>query len=250
MLEIKNITVQADEQTILNNFNLNIEDHEIHALMGPNGVGKSTICKVLLNDPNYHVINGNIIYNSQNINELATDERAKLGFFLLNQTPIAIPGVSNSEMLRMALSNKTNKQVDILAFHKELKAITEKLNVPSSFIHRDINYGMSGGERKKNELIHLWMLKPNFIILDEVDSGLDVDSFKTVMKSLKEYYLEYKPSILIITHNTKVFKYLHPDKISILNNGYIIKNGDSSLANIIDEKGFEAFNVSENEVHE
>ena len=109
---------------------------------------------------------------------------------------------------------------------------------------------MSGGERKKNELIHLWMLKPNFIILDEVDSGLDVDSFKTVMKSLKEYYLEYKPSILIITHNTKVFKYLHPDKISILNNGHIIKNGDASLANIIDEQGFEAFNVSENEVHE
>ena len=238
MLEIKNITVQADEQTILNNFNLNIEDHEIHALMGPNGVGKSTICKVLLNDPNYHVINGNIIYNSQNINELATDERAKLGFFLLNQTPIAIPGVSNSEMLRMALSNKTNKQVDILAFHKELKAITEKLNVPSSFIHRDINYGMSGGERKKNELIHLWMLKPNFIILDEVDSGLDVDSFKTVMKSLKEYYLEYKPSILIITHNTKILHSLKVDYVHVLVNGKIVKTGGQELASEIEENGY------------
>ena len=238
MLEIKNITVQADEQTILNNFNLNIEDHEIHALMGPNGVGKSTICKVLLNDPNYHVINGNIIYNSRNINELATDERARLGFFLLNQTPIAIPGVSNSEMLRMALSNKTNKQVDILAFHKELKAITEKLNVPSSFIHRDINYGMSGGERKKNELIHLWMLKPNFIILDEVDSGLDVDSFKTVMKSLKEYYLEYKPSILIITHNTKILHSLKVDYVHVLVNGKIVKTGGQELASEIEENGY------------
>lgn len=250
MLEIKNLTVQAESKIILNDFNIKINDNEIWAIMGPNGVGKSTICKVLLNHPNYQIINGEIMYNNKKINMLPAEERAKLGIFLLNQTPIAITGVTNSEMLRMAISNQTNQAINILEFHKELKNICQKLNISQEFIHREINCGMSGGERKKNELLHLWMLKPKFIILDEVDSGLDVDSFKIVMKSLKEYYQKYKPTILIVTHNTKVFNYLIPDKIAILNNGKISKIGDLKLANIIDEKGFESFNVSENEVYE
>ncbi len=250
MLKIKDLTVVADNKIILNKLNLEIETGKIWAIMGPNGVGKSTICKVLLKDPNYLIKQGSIIYNGEIINDLSTDQRAKLGLFLIAQTPTAIEGVQNSEMLRMAIANRTGKAVDILSFHKEIKEVCQKLDIPNDFIHRDINAGMSGGERKKNELMHLWMLKPEFIILDEIDSGLDVDAFKIVMKSLKDYYKKYHPSILIITHNTKVFKYLKPDGISILEDGQIIKTGTEELANIIDENGFEAFKVSESVTHE
>ena len=250
MLKIKDLTVVADNKIILNKLNLDIETGKIWAIMGPNGVGKSTICKVLLKDPNYLIKQGSIIYNGKIINDLSTDQRAKLGLFLIAQTPTAIEGVQNSEMLRMAIANRTGKAVDILSFHKEIKEVCQKLDIPNDFIHRDINAGMSGGERKKNELMHLWMLKPEFIILDEIDSGLDVDAFKIVMKSLKDYYKKYHPSILIITHNTKVFKYLKPDGISILEDGKIIKTGTEDLANIIDENGFEAFKVSESVTHE
>ena len=250
MLNIDNLTVSVDDRIILDNFNLEIKTSEISAIMGPNGVGKSTICKVLLGDPNYTIKNGTISYNKTIINDMPTNERAKSGMFLLNQTPIAISGVQNSEMLRMSLSERTNEAVNILDFHKELKEICGKLNIPTSFIHRSINEGMSGGERKKNELMHLWMIKPSFIILDEIDSGLDVDSFKTVMESLKEYYQKYKPSILIITHNTKVFKYIKPDNINILMDKKILTSGDVSLAKLIDESGFETFKMSRNELHE
>ncbi len=250
MLKIEDLTVVANKKTILDNFNLTINKGEICALMGPNGVGKSTICKVLLNDPNYQIKKGNIYYNDTLINKVKTEDRAKRGIFLLNQTPITIPGVTNSEMLRLALSSQTNEAVDILKFHKELKSICEKLDIPTSFIHRNINEDMSGGERKKNELMHLWMLKPNFIILDEVDSGLDVDSFKIVLKSLKEYYQKYNPTILIITHNTKVFKYLKPHTINILSDGHIIKSGDISLAKVIDEEGYETFKIKGKTIYE
>lgn len=250
MLKIENLTISANKKVILKDFNIEIKDNEICAIMGSNGAGKSTICKALLNDPNYKIDKGKIYYNDKLINDYPTEERAKLGFFLLNQTPIAISGVTNSEMLRLALSAKTNEAVDILNFHKELKEICQKLKIPKEFIHRDINSGMSGGERKKNELMHLWMLKPNFLILDEIDSGLDVDSFKVVLSSIKEYYEKYKPSILIVTHNTKVFKYLKPHTINILQDGKISKTGDISLAKTIDESGFETFKISENEVYE
>ena len=250
MLKIVDLTVVADNKTILDKFNLNIKPQSICAIMGPNGVGKSTICKVLLKDPNYFVTKGSIYYKDKLINNCSSDERARMGMFLLNQTPIAVPGVQNSEMLRMALSQRTDKPVDIIKFHNELKNICDKLDISHDFIHRFINQGMSGGERKKNELMHLWLLKPDFLILDEIDSGLDVDSFKKVMKSLKEYYQTYKPTILIITHNSKVFKYLKPDSVNILLDKKIIKSGGIDLINIIDNEGFESFKISENEVHE
>lgn len=250
MLKINNLQVKADDKVILNNFSLEIQKGTVHAIMGPNGMGKSTICKVLMAHPHYIIQKGNIIYNDEDITNLNTQDRAKKGFFLLSQTPIAIAGVTNAELLRTAISDKQNQAVDIIAFHKELKSICQKLDIPKEFIHRDINYGMSGGERKKNELLHLWMLKPEVIILDEVDSGLDVDSFKTVMNSINEYYQEYKPTIIIITHNTKVFQYLKPDKISILSNGKILKNGDIKLADVIENHGFEAFKVGKNENNE
>ena len=238
MLSIKNVSVKADNKEILHDFSLDIKDGEIHALMGPNGVGKSTICRAILKDPNYEVTNGDVIYNDKNLKELTTTEISRLGIMMITQSPIAIEGVTNAEMLRLALSERTGEHVDIFKFSKEAKAICEKLSIPENFLHRDINDGMSGGERKKNELLHVWMLKPSFLILDEVDSGLDVDALKIVAESLKEYQDETKCSILLITHNPKLLEILKPDYIHILKNKKIIKTGDYSLSSEIEKYGF------------
>ncbi len=238
MLHIKNVTVNADNKEILHGFNLDINDGEIHALMGPNGVGKSTICRAILKDPNYEITDGEIIYNDKKLKDLTTTEISRLGIMMITQSPIAIEGVTNAEMLRLALSERTGEHVDIFKFSKEAKAICEKLSIPENFLHRDINSGMSGGERKKNELLHIWMLKPSFLILDEVDSGLDVDALKIVANSLKEYHDENNCSILLITHNPHLLEILKPDYIHILKNKKIIKTGDYTLSEEIEKYGF------------
>ena len=238
MLSIKNVSVKADNKEILRDFNLDIKDGEIHALMGPNGVGKSTICRAILKDPNYELTNGEITYNKKSLNNLSTTEISRLGIMMITQSPIAIEGVTNAEMLRLALSERTGEHVDIFKFSKEAKAICEKLAIPESFLHRNINDGMSGGERKKNELLHIWMLKPSFLILDEVDSGLDVDALKIVSESLKEYHQETNCSILLITHNPKLLETLKPDYIHILKDKKIIKTGDYTLSKEIEKYGF------------
>lgn len=246
MLNINSLSVKASDKEILNDFNLNMDDNSIHVIMGPNGVGKSTICCAIMGNPNYDVT-GSIIFNDKEITSLSTTERAKLGIFLLNQNPIAIEGVTNAEMLRAALYEKTNERISIFEFNKNMEIICNKLDIPKSFIHRNINEGMSGGERKKNELLHLWMLKPSFIILDELDSGLDVDSLKVVCDSLNEYYKEYKPSILIITHHTQIINYIKPNYVHILLDGKIVKTGDKSLADFIESNGFGAININGND---
>ena len=238
MLTIKNLSVVADNKEILENFNLNINDGETHCIMGPNGVGKSTICRAILKDPNYEVTKGTITYKDKDLKDLTTTDISRLGIMMIAQTPIAIEGVTNAEMLRLAISEKTQERVDIFEFAKEAKAICEKLNIPQNFLHREINNGMSGGERKKNEMLHIWMLKPSFLILDEVDSGLDVDALKIVANSLKEYQSETNCSILLITHNPKLLDILKPDYIHILKDKKIIKTGDASLAEEIEKTGF------------
>lgn len=238
MLKITNLSVNVDNKEILSGFNLDIKDGEIHALMGPNGVGKSTICRCLLKDSNYTITQGTITYNDKNLEELTTTEISRLGIMMIAQSPIAIEGVTNAEMLRLALSEKTKEHIDIFKFSKETKAICQKLGIPENFLHRDINSGMSGGERKKNELLHIWMLKPSFLVLDEVDSGLDVDALKTVANSLKEYQSTTNCSILLVTHNPKLLEILKPDFIHILKDKKIVKTGDASLANIIEKEGF------------
>ena len=238
MLKINNLTVNVFDKTILNRFNLNIGDGEIHALMGPNGVGKSTICKTILGDKNYQISEGEILYNSHLLNDMNTTERARLGIFLLNQNPIAIEGVSNAEMLRTVLSEKNDIPVDIFKFNNKMLEICKKIDLPANFIHRNINEGMSGGERKKNELLHLWMLEPSFIILDEVDSGLDVDAIKLVANSIMEYYNQYKPSILIITHHEAILDLIKPEYVHIIKDGTIVETGDINLAKNIEKNGF------------
>lgn len=251
MLKIQNLVVYASDKKILDNINLEINDGQIHAIMGPNGTGKSTICKVIMGDEQYKVVSGSIIYNKKNLSELSINQRAKEGIFLLNQNPIAVEGVTNAELLRVALKEKTGKNVNVFDFNKELENICNKLDLPKSFIHREVNVSMSGGERKKNELLHMWVLKPSFIILDEMDSGLDIDALRICSNSLKEYYDLYKPSILIVTHHVQVLEFLKPDYVHIIKNGKIIKTGDYKLAKNIEKTGFnDANELSENENNE
>ena len=236
MLEIKNLSVKAGRKSILEDLNITIKDGEIHAIMGPNGVGKSTLCKVLLNDTNYSKT-GNIIYNKEDIINSETFEIAKKGMFLLNQNPIELEGITNAEMLRTTM-NASGKKMNIFEFSEKAKEICNELNIPEDFMHREINLGMSGGEKKKNELIHMWMLEPNFLILDEIDSGLDVDALKIVSESILKYYDKFKPSILIITHRKKILDYIKPDYVHVLKDKTIKKSGDYTLANYIEENGF------------
>lgn len=239
MLEIKNLTVKLDQQVILKDLNLSIKEGEIHAIMGPNGVGKSTLCKVLLNDEDYEK-EGLILYNKEEITHLKTFEIAKKGLFLLSQNPIELEGITNAEMLRTTL-NARGIKLNIFEFSKKAQEVCKTLDLPENFLHREINLGMSGGEKKKNELIHLWMLEPSFLILDEIDSGLDVDALKTVAESILKYYKKYKPSILIITHHKTILDYIKPDFVHILKENTIKKSGDYSLASYVEENGFNLF---------
>lgn len=240
MLEIKDLNVFIDEKNILKDINLKINEGEIHVLMGPNGVGKSTISKVIMGTDNYKV-SGTILYNNENLLNMSITNRAKKGIYLVNQNPIAIEGVSNAEMLRTVLQERTNERINIFDFNKELESICQRLELDKSFIHKSINVGCSGGERKKVELMHLWMLKPTFIILDEIDSGLDVDAVEVVVKNIKDYYEDYLPSILIITHEERFIKYFDKYYVHVLSNKTIVDNGDERLAKEILNSGFKKY---------
>ena len=247
MLEIKNLTVSVLDKIILKDFNLSINKNEIHTLMGLNGSGKSTICKVLMGDNNYKVVSGSIFYKDIDLLKLDTVERARLGIFLVNQNPMEIEGVKNSEMLKVALEAKTGRHYNIFEFSKIMNNVCEKLNIDKSFIHRNINEGMSGGEKKKNELMHLWVLEPDFIILDEIDSGVDIDNLNIISESLLEYFNTHSCSMLIVTHHTNILEKLRPNYVHILSDGKITENGDYSLAEKIEKNGFNKANkVSEN----
>lgn len=249
MLKIKDLRVVIGDKVILDNFSLDIDDGEVVALMGPNGIGKSTICKVIMGDPNYNVTNGSIIYNGEDLLKMDTIARSHKGLYLVSQNPIEIEGVSNADMLRTALECRTGEHVNFFEFNKKVTAICENLNIPASFIHRGVNDGMSGGEKKKNELLHLYILEPKFIILDELDSGLDVDSLKILASTLAEY-MGPDISILIITHHISILEYIKPQHVHILKNGSIVKSGNYELAKEVEKSGFSAYEVGDLENHE
>lgn len=239
MLKINNLKVTTSDKVILNNFNLIINDGEIHAIMGQNGVGKSTLSRVIMGDANYKVINGEIIFNGDNLNVLSTDERAKKGIFLAMQYPMEIEGVSNQDFLRTAIGSINNKRIGLYDFILKCEKGAEELSMNKDLIHRSLNVGFSGGEKKKNEVLQIKLLTPKFIILDELDSGLDIDSLRIVGENIKKYKDEYpNTSIMIITHHQKILEYLNPDFVHIMSNGKIVKTGDYSLAFDIEKNGY------------
>lgn len=249
-VNITNLFVSIDDKTVLKDFCLAIAKGEIHVIMGPNGVGKSTLSKVIMGDPNYLVKSGDITCDGNSILNLSTDLRAKLGIFLAFQNPTAIEGVTNSEFLRTALTNK-NKDFDLYAFIKKLDKSCQELDFNKDFVHRAINVNFSGGEKKKNEILQLKMLEPKFLILDELDSGLDVDSLQIVCKNILNYKQEHPDtSILMITHYTRILEYLKPDYVHVLKDGKIIKTGPLELAYEIQEKGYKIFDHGTSKIDE
>jgi len=242
ILKIENLTVEIDKKTILNNFNLEIKSGEIHAIMGPNGTGKSTLSKVIMGDPNYIITNGTIKYDDIILNDKTVDERARLGIFLGMQMPLEIEGVTNSDLLRTAVHIKENDEFNLFKFIKEVEKTQEKLNMDKDMIHRSINVGFSGGERKKNEILQMYLLKPSMVILDEIDSGLDVDSLKIVGTSVMDYYKNMSCGLMVITHYKRLLDYIKPDYVHIIKDGNIIKSGDYTLVNEIEEYGYDKFN--------
>ena len=245
LLEIKDLYVQAEEKQILKGLNLEINFGEVHVIMGPNGAGKSTLANVILNNPAYTQTKGDIIFKGENINNLKTDQRAKKGIFMSFQTPEEIPGISVQNFIKSATNVKTGKPVKIFEFKKELEKNMEELNMKKEYATRDLNVGFSGGEKKKNEILQMLMLKPELAILDETDSGLDVDAIKTVSKGINMFHND-KNSVLIITHSTKILENLKVDYVHILVDGRIMKTGDSSLAKEIEKNGYEAYKEVKN----
>ena len=240
-------TIIKCKKSILHGINLTINKGETHVLMGPNGAGKSTLGCTLMGNPNYHVTDGEIFFGGENITKEAADKRAKLGMFLSFQNPLEVPGISLSNFIRSALSARTGKNVRIWDFNKELQKAMEVLDMDPSYGFRDLNVGFSGGEKKKAEILQLLLLNPSLAILDETDSGLDVDAVRTVSKGIEEYQKSKDGALLIITHSTRILESLHVDKTHVLVDGHLVAEGDGSLVDEINEHGFEQFIVSANE---
>ena len=238
LLEVKNLHVDVEDKQILHGVNLEIGKGETHVLMGPNGTGKSTLGYALMGNPRYTVREGEIWFDGKNITEEAVNERAKAGIFLSFQNPLEVPGVTLSSFIRNALEQKTGKRIRLWDFKKELERTMEILKMDPSYAERDLNVGFSGGEKKKAEILQLMMLKPSLAILDETDSGLDVDAVRTVSAGIEEYQKNCKGSLLIITHSTKILESLTVDYTHVMVEGKIIETGDASLVDKINESGF------------
>lgn len=239
-LEIRDLKVNVEKKEILKDFNLLIKNGEIHAIMGPNGTGKSTLSRVIMGDNNYTVKSGDILVNGESLLKFETYERARMGIFLCYQNPPSIDGISNSEFIRTALNEKSDKQVGLYEFVKDIKGAIADLKMNPDMMHRSLNQGFSGGERKKNEVLQIKMLKPKLIILDELDSGLDVDSLKTVCENINEYRkVNPDVSILLITHYTRILDYIKPQYVHMMKNGKIIESGDYRLAQKIEKYGYD-----------
>ncbi|GAB4170030.1 MAG: Fe-S cluster assembly ATPase SufC [Calditrichia bacterium] len=239
--EIKNLRAGIEGKEILKGVNLKIEKGEFHAVMGPNGSGKSTLANVVMGNPAYEVIDGEILFNGQNILEMASDERARLGMFLSFQHPVAIPGVSASKFLKRAVEAKLKEKgekFNASAFIKDLKHYVNFLEMNNDFVNRSLNEGFSGGEKKRLEMLQMLMLKPSLAVLDEVDSGLDIDAIKVVSKAVNELK-NGEFSVFIITHYQRILNYIQPQFVHVLMDGKIVTSGGPELVHKLEEMGYD-----------
>ena len=241
LLDVQGISVSVDGKSVLKNLSMQINAGETHILLGPNGAGKSTLGNALMGNPVYGLDEGRIFFDGKDISNEKADARAKAGIFMSFQNPLEIPGISVENFIRSALQQRTGERVKLFQFQKELKASMALLNFDESYASRDLNVGFSGGERKKSEILQLLMLKPRLAILDETDSGLDVDAVRTVSKGIEEYQRTQNGALLIITHSTRILESLSVDKVHILVGGAIAKTGDSTLVQEINDNGFDKY---------
>ena len=241
MLDIKNLNVSIEEKQILKNLSLNVGKGEVHAIMGPNGSGKSTIAHTLAGNPNYEIISGNVNFNEKDLLEMDPSERSLSGLFLAFQYPIELPGVTNASYLKQIVNvhrkHRGENLIEAGDFLKLLKDKSARLNIPMDMHSRFVNAGFSGGEKKKNEVLQLDLLNPNLVIMDETDSGLDVDALKSTSEAVNQLRSSDR-SFIIITHYLRLLEYIEPDFVHVFQNGSIIESGDKSLANRIDKEGY------------
>ena len=247
-LEIKNLHAQVlpheeDGETapILKGVNLTINSGETHAVMGPNGSGKSTLSYVIAGHPKYEVTEGEVLLDGENILEMEVDERARAGLFLAMQYPTEVPGVKMSQFMRSAVTAIRGEAPKLREWNKELTEAREKLAIDKSFAHRSVNEGFSGGEKKRHEVMQLDILKPKFAVMDETDSGLDVDALRVVSDGINSYQEETKGGILLITHYKRILNYVVPDFVHVFADGQIIKTGGAELADQLEADGYEQF---------
>ena len=241
MLDIKNLNVSVEDNQILKDLSLKVGRGEVHAIMGPNGSGKSTIAHTLAGNPNYEVISGNVDFNDENLLDMDPSERSLSGLFMAFQYPIELPGVTNASYLKQIVNihrkHRGEKPIEAGDFLKLLKEKSEKLNISMDMHSRFVNAGFSGGEKKKNEVLQLDLLNPNLVIMDETDSGLDVDALKSTSEAVNQLRSSNR-SFIIITHYLRLLEYIEPDFVHVFQNGSIIESGDKSLANRIDKEGY------------
>ncbi|MBI9013165.1 MAG: Fe-S cluster assembly ATPase SufC [Clostridiales bacterium] len=240
IINIKNLQASADGKNILKGIDLQINEGEVHLIMGPNGAGKSTLANVLMGHPNYQVDGGDVLFFEKDLLEMKVDERAKAGLFLSFQYPEEVPGITVENFLKTSIREKTGMLPMTTRFRKQAHGIMDKLDMKHDYLDRYLNQGFSGGEKKKNEILQMAMLKPRLAILDETDSGLDIDAIRSVYENLKELVSENN-SMLIITHYNKILDYIKPDFVHVLVDGKIVKSGTIEIANEIDTKGFESY---------
>jgi len=248
MLEIKNLHVTVADKPILKGLDLTIDAGEVHAIMGPNGAGKSTLGYALAGRDGYEVTEGSVTYRGQNLLEMEPEERAAAGMFLAFQYPVEIPGVSNTTFLKSALNSirraKGEKELDAMEFLKLIRAKTRQLGMTDEMLKRAVNVGFSGGEKKRNEVLQMAVLDPAFCVLDETDSGLDIDALRIVADGVNALRGPDR-AILVITHYQRLLDYIVPDKVHVLAHGRIARTGDKSLALELEEKGYAEFGVDE-----
>lgn len=238
-LQIKNLHVQVEDKEILKGLDLTINSGEVHAIMGPNGNGKSTLLQTIMGNPKYTVTEGSIIYDGEDILNISVDERSKCGIFLAMQYPQDISGVTNSDFLRAAINARRDEPISLFGFIKEIDKNIKKLNMKDDLAHRYVNDGFSGGEKKRNEILQMLMLKPSLAMLDEIDSGLDVDAIKVVSNAINEYRENNDVALLVVSHYERFFTMIHPTHAHVIVDGKVVAEGDYELVEKIDNDGYD-----------